>query len=156
MTRYVSVADTAKELRKALKEAFPTIKFYVRSKSYAGGASIRVMWQDGPTEAEAEKITDKFEGATFDGMQDLKSHKDHEVNGEKVSWGSDYVFCERSFSVPFLQKASDVVGKRYGMTAVKILPTETGGTVDTNDFRRVGDRGDYLWEEVMREARRTA
>jgi hypothetical protein len=156
MTRYVTVADTAKELRKALKEAFPTIKFSVRSKSYAGGASIRVIWQDGPTEAEAQKITDKFEGAKFDGMEDLKSYQYHEVNGERVSWGADYVFCERSFSVPFLQKTTAEVGKRYGMPPVRVLPTETGGTVDTNDFRRVGERGDYLWEEVLREARRTA
>lgn len=40
--RYVSVADMAKELRKALKAAFPGQKFSVTSKSYSGGASIHV------------------------------------------------------------------------------------------------------------------
>ena len=43
---WVSVADTATLVRGALASAFPGVKFYVRSESYAGGASINV-WYDG-------------------------------------------------------------------------------------------------------------
>jgi len=49
-TTYVSVTDTAKEIRKTLKLHFAGVKFSVRSKSYSGGASVNVSWTDGPTE----------------------------------------------------------------------------------------------------------
>jgi hypothetical protein len=41
--RYTTV-ETAKEIRKALKAAFPKVKFSVRSHCYAGGASIDVSY----------------------------------------------------------------------------------------------------------------
>lgn len=42
-TKYLSCAETAKLIRQALKEAFPDMKFGVRSKTYSGGASIDVI-----------------------------------------------------------------------------------------------------------------
>lgn len=56
-TTYVGLADTAKMVRKALAKRFPGVKFYVRSKSYAGGASIDVYY-DG---------LDHYEPAPFNG-----------------------------------------------------------------------------------------
>ncbi|WP_338423309.1 LPD29 domain-containing protein, partial [Xylella fastidiosa] len=47
-TKYLTCAETAKLVRKALKESFPDIKFSVKSSNYSGGASIRVSWIDGP------------------------------------------------------------------------------------------------------------
>lgn len=43
---YISCADTAKLIRQAIKEAFPGVKFSVRSSVYSGGASITVEWLD--------------------------------------------------------------------------------------------------------------
>lgn len=45
---YLSAAETAALLRKALAKSFPGQKFYVRSQTYAGGASIDVYY-DGAT-----------------------------------------------------------------------------------------------------------
>ena len=56
MSEYVSVADTAKLVRSALKQAFPGVKFSVRSTSYSGGSSVRVGWTDGPQSAEVDKV----------------------------------------------------------------------------------------------------
>lgn len=75
--RYLRVAETAKLVRKALKDAFPATKFGVRSKSYAGGASINVYWCDGPTVALVNTVAKQFEGGGFDGMIDLKFNYDH-------------------------------------------------------------------------------
>jgi hypothetical protein len=105
--RYVPVAETAKYIRAALKEAFPKIKFSVRSHSYSGGASIRVDWTDGPTEAMVRSVTGQFSGATFDAMTDYKDYHDSEFNGETVHWGADYVFTEREYSEAFLQHVLD-------------------------------------------------
>lgn len=44
MKDYLSVADTAKLIRKDLAKLWPDVKFYVRSKSYSGGASINVYY----------------------------------------------------------------------------------------------------------------
>src|SRR5512137_1778353 len=74
---YLSCAETAKLVRKALKDAFPGVKFSVKSHVYSGGASINVKWIDGPIEKEVEKVTGMFAGAGFDGMIDLKYYVSH-------------------------------------------------------------------------------
>lgn len=122
----ISCAETAKLVRKALKAAFPGQKFSVRSSSYSGGASIHISWVDGPTTTAVDAITDLFSGAGFDGMIDLKYHKDHwiEPDGKVtlakregttgsvteviqdpptaqsrlVSFGADYVLTQRGIS----------------------------------------------------------
>lgn len=76
-TRYISTADTAKLIRKALRRSFPGQKFYVRSRTYSMGASIDVSWMDGPAEAEVKVITSDFSGSGFDGMIDLKYYISH-------------------------------------------------------------------------------
>lgn len=96
--KYISVAETAKLIRAALKEAFPEVKFSVRSSSYSGGASIRVGWVDGPKSSQVEAVAKTFQGASFDGMQDLKSSNTHALNGQPVRFGADYVFCNRELS----------------------------------------------------------
>jgi Large polyvalent protein associated domain 29 len=76
-TEHLTCAETAKLVRRALKEKFSGTKFSVRSKTYAGGASIDVSYTDGPTTREVDAVIQKFAGAGFDGMIDLKYHKDH-------------------------------------------------------------------------------
>ena len=107
MTRYISVTDTAKLVRAALKAAFPGVKFSVRSDSYSGGASIRVGWTDGPTEDAVEGTTGGYRGASFDGMQDLKTHHDTVLVGpggtvEVVHFGADFIFTDRKLSEAYL------------------------------------------------------
>lgn len=72
--RYVSCVDTAKLIRKALKKAFPGVKFGVRSDQYAGGCSIHVSYTDdgkGPTQKAVEAVVEPYAGGRFDGMIDL-------------------------------------------------------------------------------------
>ena len=54
--QYITCVETAKLIRAALKESFPSIKFSVKSSSYAGGASINVSYVDGPTQKEVESV----------------------------------------------------------------------------------------------------
>ena len=67
-TGYLSCAETAKLIRRDLREAFPGVKFSVRSDTYSGGASIDIRWTDGPRTAKVEPITERYQGAGFDGM----------------------------------------------------------------------------------------
>src|SRR5690349_1417337 len=115
---YYSCAETAKLIRATLKAAFPAQKFSVRSSVYAGGASITVRWMDGPTCGAVKAVAGGFEGATFDGMQDLKSYVTHVVDGKRVRYASDYVFFERRLSVRGMQRVVAAVAAYYGAKQV--------------------------------------
>jgi hypothetical protein len=95
---YISCAETAKHLRAALAKEFPGIKFSVRSKTYSGGASITVCWTDGPLSPKVKEVCCRFEGADFDGMQDLKSYVTQTFEGRPVHFGADFIFTNRRIS----------------------------------------------------------
>jgi Large polyvalent protein associated domain 29 len=103
--RHVSAADTAALLRKSLKAAHPKVKFTVRSARYAGGASIDVGWTDGPTEAQVEKTTERYRGATGGGAVGPRQYHDTllsaEDGGELVHLAPHYVSCHRKLSLEF-------------------------------------------------------
>jgi hypothetical protein len=100
--RYLSPAETAKLVRKALRDAHPGVKFSVRTHTYAGGASVHVNWTDGPTAPQVEATAQRYAGATFDGMTDMKSYHDTLLSAddgaEVVRFGADFVSCQRTLS----------------------------------------------------------
>ncbi len=121
----LSTTETATEVRKALKQAFPTIKFSVRSKSYSMGSSITVTYTDGPTQKAVQAILNQFEGAGFDGSQDLKYQKEPaELNGELVRFGADYVTASRTISAELYRQAAREVAF---MTELPLLRVVTEG-----------------------------
>ena len=126
-TRSISAADTAKLVRKALKALWPAVKFSVRTSTYSGGASIDVGWTDGPTPKEVEAITSRFEGASFDGMIDLKTHHTTEYQGERVHFMADYIFTNRKHGVAAYQAAVDRLAERYGVAAPAVLVSSYDG-----------------------------
>lgn len=123
---WLSCAETAKILRQALKREFPGTKFSVRSKTYAGGASISVDYSDDLDREHIRRVCDQFAGGRFDGMTDLAyaaehwllpdgtaivrreyghSYHDAEVHNEDrqppkgarlVRFGADYIFPQRN------------------------------------------------------------
>jgi hypothetical protein len=113
---YMTCAESAKMLRKALAARFPGVKFSVRSKTYSGGASINVSWTGGPCGREVERITCRYEGADFDGMIDLKTSKDAllslpDGSLKRVRFGSDYIFCQREDGFEFAKVASAIAAE---------------------------------------------
>jgi len=141
---YLSVAETAKLVRAALKTAFPGVKFSVRSHGYAGGASIDVRWTDGPHEADVSAVVKAYEGASFDPMIDLKSYhdamiwRDGAAMPEVVSFGADYVFTHRDLSPEYaaalealaakvIDRSADHYRQGFGMsTFYHGVPTRWG------------------------------
>lgn len=100
---FLTVTDTAKLLRQTLKAAFPGVKFSVRSDRYAGGASIDIHWTDGPTEDEVKTLASLYEGATFDGMTDMKNYHTSLIGSpagdvREVHFGADFIFEHRTLS----------------------------------------------------------
>lgn len=113
----LSCADTAKLIRKRLKAEFPEIKFSVRSSVYSGGASIDISYTDGVLYSEVNKIAKQYEGATFDGMNDLKEYHtslvyfDGDDLPRSVRFGADFVFVRRDLSDSFIEKLKPLAQK---------------------------------------------
>lgn len=112
-SKYFSCAETAKMVRQALKEAFPDIKFSVKSKVYSGGASINIRYIDGPNTKQVEAIADVFSGAYFDGMTDFKGSTYAMIDGISVKFGADFIFVNRDYSDAMIQNGIDRVYRKY-------------------------------------------
>jgi hypothetical protein len=118
----LTCAETAKEVRMSLRTEFPGQKFSVRSKTYAGGASISISWEDGPAEDAVREQTHRFAGATFDGMTDSKNYKpstlfaNEDGSFEDIRYGADFVQCQRQIS--------EAARLRYHEEVVKLLGQE--------------------------------
>jgi Large polyvalent protein associated domain 29 len=100
---YLTCAETATLVRQALKARFPRTRFSVRSHTYSGGASIDVRWTDGPTVQQVQAVTVLYQGASLDGMIDLKTTHSSILVWEEgeprlVRFGADFILCHRDIS----------------------------------------------------------
>lgn len=131
MAKYLSVVETAKLVRAALKEAFPTVKFKVKSNSYSGGASIDVKYVDGPTYDQVNAIAKKFAGAYFCGMTDYQGSLYKAFQGEQVNFGANFVFVTRMLSAAGLAKIVNETANYWGFdpAACEIIDSEFGAYV---------------------------
>lgn len=127
----VSVNDTAKLIRAELKKSFPRTKFSVRGHKYAGGASIDIHWDLGPTSAAVDAIVGKYRGADFDGMTDstvFRSTDYVNTDGsfERVRYAAHFVFCHRDVSTAVPQAIRHLAGRLQ-------LPTANPNQLICND-----------------------
>lgn len=65
-----SVKETAAAMRKALRTAFPGVKFSVRMSRGTGHGWLSATYEDGPRLADVEPIAHGFQSSHFDGMDD--------------------------------------------------------------------------------------
>lgn len=123
----LSTAETAALVKQTLKAAFPTVKFSVRSSVYSMGSSVTVKWTDGPTEKQVQHICNQFEGAGFDGSQDLKYRKpSSELNGQAVEFGTDFVSAARTISPDLMKQAAFRVADETELPLLKVEVSATG------------------------------
>ena len=66
----ISLPETAKLIRAALKKAFPVVKFQVTSKRYSQGCSITVSYNADIATNDVRKVVSVFSSTGFDGMVD--------------------------------------------------------------------------------------
>ena len=141
-TKYLSCAETAKLVRAALKEAFPGVKFSVKSSTYAGGASINVSYTDGPSASQVEGITSAFQGSYFDGMTDYKGSNYNSLDGQPVRFGADFIFVNRKFTAPLLTGVVVDVCNKYGFDNEILI--DGGGQYFGAYIKEVGPNADSL------------
>jgi len=106
-----SQAEAAKCIRKELREAFPTVKFTVRSESFSMGDAVRISYWNGPTTKEVQAITDKYQYGTFNGMEDIYELKDEKVDLPQ----SKYVQVSREYGYEATRYVVDKVNEQFGL-----------------------------------------
>ena len=88
-TIYYSSTETAKLIRQHLKMVFPSVKFSVRKD----GGSITVSFEGTRLMGDAvNALVREYRGGDFDGMTDSMNYVTHEVNGQKISYGANFIF----------------------------------------------------------------
>ena len=96
---YVPIAKVAENVRVNLKAVFAGQKFCVRSKSFSGGNSIRVEWQNGPTVKMVAHETSKYEDSSTDFTGDYRDYTPGAFND--VFGGTKYMNEERTMQDGF-------------------------------------------------------
>lgn len=66
-----SHAATSAAIKAELKANFSGVKFSVTSEDFAGGNSVNISWNDGPTVKQVEEFTSKYQYGHFNGMEDM-------------------------------------------------------------------------------------
>ena len=150
--RSISTPETAKLIRKALRESFHGVKTSVRSSSYAGGSSVRVSWTDGPTTAQVEAVAGAFCGGYFDGMIDYKGSLYHRLDGEPVHMGPDFVFCDRDHSIAAITRAIIRAVMQFGPYNVPTVSQfKNGDTFFTSPIGGWGQGDTHgSWQNIIR------
>jgi len=96
-----------KNIRIELKKAFSGIKFSVRSDYN----SVRINWEDGPTEDKVSAITRKYKAGSFNGMEDMYVRS--QSPWTEVFGGIDYISTNRAYSDHLINKAIEKVFAEY-------------------------------------------
>lgn len=84
-----SHSNCAAAIREELKKVMPQFKFSVRSESFAGGDAVRVSWENGPTVAQVDAITNKYAYGRFDSMTDY-SYSEYTENLPQAKYVTTY------------------------------------------------------------------
>ncbi len=125
-TEYVSCTETAKLVRQCLKEAFPKVKFSVRSSTYSGGASINISWTDGPNARQVDDLIANFKGSYFDSSIDYKGSVYAMLDGKRVSFGADHIFTERKYSDALVTRMLKRCADEYGCPVYSLEDWKAG------------------------------
>lgn len=143
MTKYISATETAKIVRKILKENFNGIKFSVRSETYSMGSAVNVSWTDGPTQQEVDDVVGYLCGSGFDSMNDMKYTIHHWIlpdgriviaprdklcpyDATEVVF-ADHISTTRKYSNELMSKIVNYINKKFGVdNSVRIIEFDNG------------------------------
>ena len=106
-------ASVAQIIRKELKEKFPSIKFSVSSRSYAGGNSVDIDYTNGVPSDEIRKLTFKYQAGSFDGMTDMYNY-----DYDKTGVTAKYIFTNRNITNDIREKAKNIIAKDFGIVDI--------------------------------------
>ena len=122
---YKDTTQSAKSIRKVLKDEYPNTKFSVRVKRFSGGSSVDIAWTNGPSE---RKVADKTA---------------HLKSGEYLN---EYITTRRTITRAVMVAAAEACAKHYGVD----VPEVKGGELNPyiTSLRVIG--GEAMCDRVHR------
>ena len=111
MRELTEAAKAAKAIKAELKEAFPSMKFSVRSSNFSMGNSVNIGWTNGPITEAVEEITNKYQYGHFDGMIDLYKYS----NSREDIPQSKYVFANRTLTDEIRAAKKAEIAEKFGI-----------------------------------------
>jgi len=106
-------------IKELLKLNFPSLKYQIKSSNTIDGSSINLIWSDGPTNIEIEKIIEKHKLGEFDRLKNIYVNSNFHKNIPQVN----YITCKRIMS--------DIA---YN-TMIKKYPINTLSGIIYNEFK---------------------
>lgn len=104
-------AQTAKAIRKELKEQFPNTKFSVRAENFSGGNAVDIEWIDKQTSDEVDTVVKKYQYGNFNGMIDCYEYNNKNESIPQVR----FVQVQRKISDETMEKVRLEISKDYGI-----------------------------------------
>lgn len=145
-----ALVAAAKNIRIELKRAFPSVKFSVKSERYSGGDSINVGWIDGPSSAQVDLIVKKYQGGSFNGMEDIYEYADSRWND--AFGDAKYVFSQRSYSDKAKASALRLVAAKYGLEPLSVENYNAGKARNVQCVAGWHfDLGDLVYQAMARQ-----
>jgi len=142
------LVTAAKNIRAELREAFPGVKFSVRSDRFSGGDAIDVRWTDGPTSKSVEKIVNKYAEGSFDGMTDCYEYARGEARQfNERHGGAKYVQTHREYSPALVANTIAALVPVYGSANAPTADEFLHG----KSWNRKTEGG-CDWDRIIREA----
>jgi hypothetical protein len=149
ITKYTNV-ETAKFIRKHLKETYPTIKFSVKCASYSGGATLKIRWTDGPSLEQMEAVQERFRSGSrvHDPYSDYGGYTTsytHTIKGELVQYETCTVSgvpdLQRDYTQEFIEQFADTYAQDNGLRYTGSRFSEWSGF--TPEFESLTGRNAY-------------
>lgn len=143
----------AKNIRIELKEAFPGIKFSVKTRSFSMGDDINVAWTDGPTSKQVDAIIQKYCAGSFDGMVDLYTYNSSAWT--KAFGDAKYISANRHYSDALERQVIEALKKKYSeQEAPTVEDYNQGKAWNTTPMSRNNGRVDqhWCWQSIINRA----
>ncbi len=105
--------SAAKDIRTALKAAFPGFKFSVTTRP--GTGSVTVRWTDGPASKAVDAVVSRFEAGSFDGSTDMYNYAPADPTTPNRA---KFVFCSRSYSDGLAEKVRADIAATFQVAPV--------------------------------------
>ncbi|GAA4767776.1 LPD29 domain-containing protein [Citricoccus nitrophenolicus] len=133
--------DVAKFVRKALRAAFPNVKFSVRSSGYN---ALNVAWTDGPTAQQVKAVANEFKGIkkTLDPYTDYRTDEDIADNATgSANWVS---------SIHYSRTVSDQARAAFRAEVMEFANASTYSELQDiwNDGQRTNEKSGIVWHFI--------
>ena len=147
MQDHASAPESAKALKRVLREAFPATTFSVKLSRGTGYGYCHVSWTDGPTVGVVDAVCAPFEGEGFDGMTDSSYSKFGTLPDGRAT-GLRGILTGRKISAALARRCVAQIAAYWGVDPVEVTEGPCGFQVEAG-HRRIREDVSHDWDSSI-------